>query len=94
MIITVVVTIIIFTASNSYAQFASFNRFNVYTTNSLVQKEPDISSSDEKKDDFSPRLALSVRTMYAFLDTELRFVTPKGLLSFQVNLENNLDLVE
>lgn len=86
--------IVVFGASSLFAQFTSFKSSYIYVNNSKQDADTASTSSGVKIKEFRPRFALSIQGMYAFLDTELRFITPKGLFSFQVNFEDNLKMVE
>jgi hypothetical protein len=44
------------------------------------------------RQNLNPHFRLSFNSTYSFLSTQLRFITPSGLISFQVGLEDNLGL--
>jgi len=91
-IIPIILTFTIFFSTSSlFAQYNFFSGRDIFTGNSQTQEEKKLPN---KKKEFKPRVAINVQTMYAFLDTDLSFSTPNGLLSFQVNFENNLKMVE
>jgi hypothetical protein len=91
-IIPIILTFTIFFSTSSlFAQYNFFSGQDIFTGNSQTQEEKKLPN---KKEEFKPRVAINVQAMYAFLDTDLRFSTPSGLLSFQVNFEDNLKMVE
>jgi len=91
-IILIILTFIIFFSTTSlFAQYNFFSNQDIFTENSLTQEEKKLPNKEKK---FKRYVTINVQAMYAFLDTDLRFSTPSGLLSFQVNFEENLKMVE
>ena len=58
----------------------------------ITKKETRRVNRIEARKNMKQHLTVSINTTYAYLETQLRFITPKGLLSFQLGLENNLRL--
>ena len=56
------------------------------------EKEEKKATRKEAKKEIKQHFIFNVKTNYAFLQTQLRFTTPQGLLSFQMGLERNLGL--
>ncbi|NOX84857.1 MAG: hypothetical protein GXO86_02655 [Chlorobi bacterium] len=58
----------------------------------LTKKEIKKAKRKEERKNLKPHFRLSLNTTYAFLETQVRFITPGGLVSFQVGLEKNLQM--
>ena len=58
----------------------------------LNKKELRKARKKEARKEIKQHFTINVTTTYAFLETQLQFTTPQGLLSFQLGLEKNLGL--
>ena len=72
------------------AQEIFYSSLSADTT--LTKKEIKKAKKKEARENLKPHFLLNMSTTYAFLETQVRFITPGGLLSFQVGLEENLKM--
>ncbi len=64
-------------------------------TKKEIKKEKKETKKEQRKTarkNLKPHFRLSMSATYAFLETQVRFITQGGLLSFQVGLEKNLKM--
>jgi hypothetical protein len=95
----ILVTVFVITASAVYIPSYAFGVSDSLSqvsdtllTHKEARKEKKHERKQERKDKIGAHVLLSLNFTYAFLESQIRFITPSGLLSFQVGLEKNLGL--
>jgi hypothetical protein len=87
------ILLLIFFLSGYVSLYASGMPGSIVTSDTTqTRKEIKKAKKEEERKKLKHHFILNFSTTYAFLKTQVRFITPNGLLSFQVGLEKNLKM--